>query len=423
MEQNKNTPAPTLWTKDFTIITLGSVVSMLGNALSGFAMGLLVLDYTGSTLYYAIYMAMYMLPRVVTPIIAGPFLDRFSRKKAIYMLDFLSAGLYLALAAILLFDLFSFALLAVMCLILGTIDSVYLVAYESFYPLLVSEGNFAKAYSVSSTLETLTMVMIPVSALVYNSIGIVPLFAFNAVSYLVAAIMETRICANEKYISDRAESEVPAGARPSLLRRFKTDFREGMSYLISEKGLLAIVIYFTFSAFGSGASSVITLPYFKANFNNGEYVFMLVWGMAMLGRMIGGGLHYRFKLPFKSKFAIAFAVYLIISFLEGSYLFFPIAIMMVMCFFNGILGITSYNIRISATQSYVPDERKGRFNGVFSTLSTAGMLAGELAAGALSELLSERLVLAVCMGICVIAALVFIGGNRRSVAEIYNRQA
>lgn len=30
-----------LWTKDFTIITLGSVVSIFGNALAGFAMSLL----------------------------------------------------------------------------------------------------------------------------------------------------------------------------------------------------------------------------------------------------------------------------------------------------------------------------------------------------------------------------------------------
>ena len=46
-----------LWTRDFTIITLGSVVSMLGNAMSGFALSLLVLDYTESSLLYAIYIA------------------------------------------------------------------------------------------------------------------------------------------------------------------------------------------------------------------------------------------------------------------------------------------------------------------------------------------------------------------------------
>ena len=44
-----------LWTRDFTIITLGSVVSMVGNSLSGFAMSLMVLDYTSSSLFYAIY--------------------------------------------------------------------------------------------------------------------------------------------------------------------------------------------------------------------------------------------------------------------------------------------------------------------------------------------------------------------------------
>ena len=45
-----------LWTKDYTIITIGSVVSMLGNSMAGFAMSLFVLDYTQSPLYYAIYM-------------------------------------------------------------------------------------------------------------------------------------------------------------------------------------------------------------------------------------------------------------------------------------------------------------------------------------------------------------------------------
>ena len=50
------TPKPRLWTRDFTIITLGTVVSMLGNAVSGFAISLLVLDYTGSVFLYTLYM-------------------------------------------------------------------------------------------------------------------------------------------------------------------------------------------------------------------------------------------------------------------------------------------------------------------------------------------------------------------------------
>ncbi len=45
-----------LWTKDFSIITIGSVVSMIGNSLSGFALSLFVLDFAQSTLLYAVFL-------------------------------------------------------------------------------------------------------------------------------------------------------------------------------------------------------------------------------------------------------------------------------------------------------------------------------------------------------------------------------
>ncbi|MGN1068486.1 MAG: MFS transporter, partial [Christensenellales bacterium] len=139
-----------LWTRNFTILTLGTVISMLGNAISGFALSLLILDYTGSTLLYAIFMVVYNLPKIIMPSIAGPYLDRFSRTKVIWSLDYLSAGLYLIIFFLLQGGVFNYALLLFLCIIIGTIDSVYLVAYDSLYPMLISEGNYAKAYSISS---------------------------------------------------------------------------------------------------------------------------------------------------------------------------------------------------------------------------------------------------------------------------------
>ena len=94
--------------------------------------------------------------------------------------------------------------------------------------------------------------------------------------------------------------------------------------------------------------------------------------------------------------------------------------MMVMMFVSGLLGMTSYNIRISATQKYVPDEKKGRFNGAFGTLSTVGAIAGEAAAGALSLMISERTVVVLANALCLLAALSWIGGRRKEVKKIYN---
>ena len=97
--------------------------------------------------------------------------------------------------------------------------------------------------------------------------------------------------------------------------------------------------------------------------------------------------------------------------------------MMLMCFIVGVCGITSYTIRISATQSYVPDARKGRFNGAFGMLFTLEALIGEFAAGALTVFFPERTVLLSAMLLCALAAIVFIGGGGRFVAPIYNRNS
>ena len=416
--KNNTHPSPSLWTRDFTIITIGSVISMFGNALSGFAMSLMVLDISNSTMLYAIYNAMYTIPQLILPIISGAILDRFSRKKMIYTLDFISAGLYVLMAGILHTGWFSFPVFAVYCLILGSIQSTYMVAYESFYPLLIQEGNFQKAYSIASVLETLSAVMVPVSAFLYRQIGLSPLLAVNGLCFFAAAVMETRIRAEEQYIQTQREEETQNSRRTSQVL---LDIREGFAYLYSEKGLLAIAVYFAFSSICGGVSNVLVLPWFKSAFQDGEYVYMLVWGMALAGRAIGGMIHYRIRLPQEQRYAAALAVYVSISIMEGIYLFTPVPAMMLLCFLIGIGGITSYTIRVSATQSYVPDERKGRFNGAFNMLSTAGALIGELLAGTMSRFVSERIVLLSVMLLCAIAAMVFIGGGRKYVAEIYNR--
>lgn len=413
--QKNSNSGPPLWTRDFTILTLGSVVSMLGNSMSGFAMSLLVLDYTQSAMLYAIYIAVFTLPQVIMPVFSGVILDRFSRKRTIYTLDFLSAGMYAAAAVLLGSGWFSFPAFACYCFLVGSINSIYMVAYQSFYPLLITEGNYSKAYSVSSTLETLTALMIPVSTFAYNQVGIAPLMAINAVCFYAAAVVETRIQADEKYLVSRTLEGSATG------RQLLKDMKEGVQYLISERGLLAIAIYFSVSSMAGGASQVITLPFFKGNYDNGEYIYMLVWGMAVIGRALGGIVHYRIKLPAARKFTIAFIVYICVDLFEGFYLYFPIPLMMVICFCTGILGVTSYTIRISATQSYVPDDKKGRFNGAFNMLNTTGSLTGELLAGALAMVLPVRGVLAGFMLVTAVAAVILIGGNRRHVKEIYNR--
>lgn len=415
MDNNK----PSLWTRDFTIITAGTVVSMFGNAMADFAMSLMVLDMTRSTLLYAVYLAMYSLPQLIMPLFSGAILDRYSRKKTIYTLDFISAGLYIVMAAVLKTGWFSFPVFALFCFVLGCIISIYMVAYDSLYPLLITEGNYQKAYSIQSILDTVSMVMVPVAAFLYRGIGIAPLLAANGVCFFIAAVMETQIGNEEQYIEFQKSTAIEGAGKG---RQMLADMKEGFRYLMDEKGLMAVSVYFMVLFTMSGIENVITLPYFKNTFTNGEYVYMLVWGCAVLGRSIGGGVYYKTAIPAEKRYAIALALYIFTSLADGFYLFFEVPVMMVLCFLVGIGGVTTYTIRISAVQSYVPDEKKGRVTGAFYMMVMLGTLLGEAIGGLTGEIISGRTIIMVAMLIQAALAVIIIGGNKESISEIYNRE-
>jgi MFS-type transporter involved in bile tolerance (Atg22 family) len=144
--------------------------------------------------------------------------------------------------------------------------------------------------------------------------------------------------------------------------------------------------------------------------------------MATVGRGIAGMVHYRRPIPKERKYAIALAVYIATSLIECFLLYFPVPVMGVLMFASGVMGITSYTIRVSATQKYVPDERKGRFNGAFNMLNTVGSLTGEITAGALTNVIPTRVTVMLYGLICALAAVIFIGGNKSEVSRIYNTE-
>lgn len=395
-------------------MTLGTVVSMLGNAVAGFAIGLLVLDKTDSVLLYALFMTCYSIPRIVLPMVAGPYLDRFSRKRVIYTLDFISAGLYAVFFLLLLKGFFNYTAYLLISMLMGAIDSVYSVAYDSFYPLLISEGNFTRAYSVSSLIYPLSSaIMVPIAGLCYKTIGLAPLFLFNAVTFLIAAIAETQIRAIETHIKNTCER-----FRGS---QFVRDLKDGIGYLKRERGLSAITWFFFVMMLASSVCMTLALPYFKSLTGvDGVMQYTFVMGANTIGRLIGGSVHYFFRYPAQKKYSIALFVYIVISFIDGAYLFFPFWAMLIFMLFDGMIGVTSYNIRISSTQNYLPDEMRGRFNGLFQMFTIIGTIAGQMIAGAIGDLFPIRWIIAVSMAITALSVFVIIVPNSEHVKRIYN---
>lgn len=422
---NQKKPQQGLWTWDFTIITLGSIVSLIGGVLSSFAMSIMVLDYTDSVFLYALFNASYQIPMLVCPVLAGPYLDRMSRKKVIYRLDFLSTGLFAALFLLLRSGWFSYPVLLAFSLLRGSIDSVYMVAYDSLYPNLVAEHNLSKAYSISGMLQSIMMMAYPLGALAYDVLGgVEPLFAINAVCFFIGACFERCVRHQETHMDS-----VPPADGLGTWRRFCRDLRDGVEYIAGEKGLLAITLYFMVSSFAGGGAGGLHLPFFRSH--TALYaawpvaavtLYTIVSSFSEAGRVAGGLLHYKLKLPAKKKFAVAMTAYVLVAVMDGSMLFWPVPVMAVMFFLYGMVGVTSYNIRIAATQSYLPDGKRARFNGAFQMLTSLGSVCGTLLAGTLAETMPERAVILLFSAVNLLAAWVFIYRRRGDVCAIYNRE-
>jgi len=412
-----------LWTYDFTVITVGSLISMVGGNLAGFAIGILVLDYTGSTFLYVLFNVCYQLPMLVSPILAGPYLDRMSRKKVIYRLDFLSSVIFLGTFLLLRTGWFNYPLMLLVCTAVGAINGVYRVAYDSFYPNLISKGNYRKAYSVSSMLWPLAMVMNPVAATIYEMTGsVTPVFAINCCCFFVAACFERTIRHRETHMDD-----LPPKSETGPVAQFSQDLREGMTYIRGEKGLLCIAFFFMINNACWGAES-LHLPFFRNNAHLFAHLpiaavtlFTIVSNCGVVGRFVGGVFQYRTKLPANKKYQIAITIYTVVAVLAGTTLFMPVPLMMLSFFLQGILGITSFTIRTSATQAYVPDSIRARFNGVFQMMMSTGNMLGTLLSGALAEVYPERAVLMGVNLISLMAIYFFIYRGRKYVAAVYNR--
>lgn len=181
-----------------------------------------------------------------------------------------------------------------------------------------------------------------------------------------------------------------------------------------------ITAYFMVSTMVGSANSTLTLPYFKATENLGATIYTWVTSCAVIGRLIGGVIHYRFRYPTEKKFAIAFFVYIVSAVIDGGYLFTPVIIMMITQFISGLICVTSFNIRISSTQNYVPNEMRGRYNGTYQMLTTVGSIIGQLSAGVLGEVFPYRAVMVAMNLFALVAAIAIMYPGRDHVKRIYN---
>ena len=184
----------TLWTKDFTSITIATILTAVGGEAMNLPISLLVFDETGSTFLSALVLICGVLPDVVLSVLAAPLIDKGGKKKWIVGLDILTAVLYAMMGLYISVHAFNYLLYLIFVLAVGTISVFYRLAYDAWYPNLIPNGMEQKGYAVSNTIYPLVIIaMSPAATFLYEKISMAHIFYLVSGITMVSVIVESRI--------------------------------------------------------------------------------------------------------------------------------------------------------------------------------------------------------------------------------------
>lgn len=389
---------PSLWSKDFTCITLATILSAVGGEAMSLPVSLLVFAETESTLLSSLILVCGMLPDVILPILVAPLIDKGGKKKWIVGLDFLMAALYAVMGVWVLGHEFQYGLYLLFTLLVGTISVFYRLAYSSWYPNLIPVGLEQKGYAVSSTIyPVVTIVMSPVAAFLYQSIPIGQLFILVSGITVLSVILESQI-----------KEKVRVSEGKYTLREYGSDIREGFQYLKKEKGIRNIYTYMSITQGAGEGVALITQAYYQTASWLSVTMLGFLKSAEMVGRLCGGLFQYLKEIPVKKRYAFTKFVYIFYESMDALLLFLPYPAMLVNRFCCGALGISSATIRESAVQSYLPENMRARINAFFNVIFAVGGIGFQLLAGAMGQVMPYRIAALLLSGGTLVCAFIFI---------------
>ena len=241
-----------LFSKDFTLVVIGQIISLFGNATIRFALPLYLLNLTGSSALYGAVTACAFIPAILLSPIGGIVADRVNKRNIMVILDFFTAAVLIAFSLFMNGDHLVLLLTAVLMLLYG-IAGAYQPAVQASIPALESQDNFMAANSIINTVSSFASLTGPVlGGVLYSAYGLDPVLCVCTVCFLMSAVMEI-------FIKIPFQKRVLEGG---ILKTAGNDFAESVRFIWKEKPVIgkALLVVCGINLF-LASMIVVALPY------------------------------------------------------------------------------------------------------------------------------------------------------------------
>jgi MFS transporter, DHA3 family, macrolide efflux protein len=362
---------------------ISQAFSLLGSAIVEFALGWYIARETGSAVVLSTAVLLAILPQVILGPFIGPFVDRWNRKKIMIIAD-----LTIALVTAILVILFINAKVKIWhiyfaMLIRAVGQAFHYPAMQASISMIVPEKHLSRVGGLNQTLSGIMSVISPAAgAFLLNALSIQWVLLVDIITALVAVTCLLFIT-------------IPQPLKVNVKLKFSAigDFKEGVHYIWSWRGLMVLLVLF--SVFNLlYTPSMNLLPIFVIN-NLGGDVLKLGWlgsadglGFIAGGLLIGiwGGLKKRIFTALIGLGMVGFTILGLGFATETRF------ILGLICIFLAGTGLAICNAAEGAIiQSKVAKDMQGRIFSLNMSLSMAMSLPGLVIAGQIAELTGMRL--------------------------------
>lgn len=179
-----------LFKRDFTMVVIGQIISLFGNAILRFALPLYLLRETNSSSLFGAVTACSFIPMVIFSLFGGIIADRKNKRNIMVVLDFATAAVILifsfALGKVLLVPL----MIAVLMILYG-ISGIYQPAVQASIPLITEKEMLMQGNAVINMVSTLAGLLGPIiGGILFGAFGIMPILYISVGCFVFSAVME-----------------------------------------------------------------------------------------------------------------------------------------------------------------------------------------------------------------------------------------
>ncbi len=377
-----------LFKRDFTMVVIGQIISLFGNAILRFALPLYLLRETNSSSLFGAVTASSFIPMIIFTLLGGVIADRKNKRNIMVILDFTTAAIILLFIPMLGKVPIVPLMIAVLMILFG-ISGAYQPAVQASIPLLTEKETLMKGNAVINMVSTLSGLLGPIiGGILFGSFGILPILFISTGCFVFSAVMEIFI-----HIPYVKQSD-----NKSVLRAAGSDLRECLAFVKNDKPIfLSVLVILALFNLVLSAAMVVGIPIMVVQVLEMSDTALGITEAAMgLGGLAGGIIAGTAAQKMKLKngwitlvLCSLAALFMGISLLE----FIPPLVGYIIITagsFGAMCAATMFSVSLfTAVQQQTPPHLLGKIMAVITAISSCSQPLGQAVYGVLFDTLSN----------------------------------